>query len=133
MKKIFATIFFVALMAALACPASAIDWNKTSAGTTITFTPALPLASANASIIFNWGPGETDMTEDFTLLAGSPCIDAADNSGVPTDIDDIDGDADTAEQLDSDLAGNDRIKDDTATADTGIGTAPIVDMGAYEY
>jgi hypothetical protein len=32
-----------------------------------------------------------------------------------------------------DLAGLARFFDDPATADTGNGTAPIVDMGAYEY
>ena len=31
------------------------------------------------------------------------------------------------------VAGNDRFVDDPDTADTGVGTAPIVDMGAYEF
>jgi len=53
-------------------------------------------------------------------MPGSPCIDAADNSAVP---------AGTA--VDRDRSG--RFYDDPDTNDTGSGTAPIVDMGAYEY
>lgn len=57
--------------------------------------------------------------DDLYLGAGSPAIDSGDNSavavGVTTDID-----------------GDQRFQDDTATIDTGNGTAPIVDMGAYE-
>jgi hypothetical protein len=58
---------------------------------------------------------------DYRLGAGSPCIDAGDNTasraGVTTDLD-----------------GNPRFVDDPNTdPDTGNGTPPIVDMGAYEY
>lgn len=57
---------------------------------------------------------------DYRLSAGSPCIDAADNSAVPAGI------------L-ADVFGNPRFVDDPATADTGVGTPPIVDMGAAEF
>ncbi len=57
--------------------------------------------------------------DDVRLLPGSPCIDAADNSAVPEDIE-------------TDLDGNPRFLDVPETADTGNGTLPIVDMGAYE-
>ena len=63
-------------------------------------------------------PGGGD--DDLRLLAGSPCIDAADNSAVPKGIT-------------TDLAGNPRFVDDLDTPDTGNGTPPIVDMGAYEF
>lgn len=57
---------------------------------------------------------------DLRLAAGSPSIDAGDNglmlAGMLTDLD-----------------GNPRRFDDPATPDTGVGTPPIVDMGAYEY
>ena len=53
---------------------------------------------------------------DFRLSAGSPCIDAAD------------GDA----ALSVDLDGNLRV-DDPATTNSGVGTPPYADMGAYEY
>jgi hypothetical protein len=52
-------------------------------------------------------------------LIGSPCIDAGDNSAVPVD-------------LVTDIQGWDRFLDDPHAADTGAGTSPIVDMGAYE-
>jgi hypothetical protein len=57
---------------------------------------------------------------DFRLSAGSPCIDAGDNTAVPGDIA-------------TDLAGNPRFVDDPDTVDTGDGDPPIVDMGAYEF
>ena len=55
---------------------------------------------------------------DFHLLNDSPCIDAGDNSALALPATDIDGD--------------DRKIDDPAVADTGNGTPPIVDMGAFE-
>ncbi len=57
---------------------------------------------------------------DLRLGPGSPCIDAANNTLVPLGIT-------------IDLDGNPRFMDDPATADTGVGPAPIVDMGAFEF
>ncbi len=57
---------------------------------------------------------------DLRLSGGSPAIDAADNAAVPLGIM-------------TDLDGNPRFRDDPDTADTGSGTAPIVDMGPYEF
>ena len=57
---------------------------------------------------------------DYRLAAGSPCIDAADNTAVPKGID-------------TDLDGNPCFIDDPCTDDTGNGDPPIVDMGAYEF
>jgi len=57
---------------------------------------------------------------DFLLCARSPCIDAGDNDAVPSGIT-------------TDLADGPRFFDDTRTIDTGHGTRPIVDMGAFEY
>ena len=57
--------------------------------------------------------------DDLRLPSGSPCIDAADNTAVPVGIT-------------TDLDGKPRFVDDPNTTDTGNGTAPIVDMGAYE-
>ncbi len=56
---------------------------------------------------------------DYHLLPDSPCIDAGDNSAVPSSV------------L-TDLDGNLRFVDRAEVPDTGSGTAPIVDMGAYE-
>ncbi|UCD74394.1 MAG: right-handed parallel beta-helix repeat-containing protein [Phycisphaerales bacterium] len=68
------------------------------------------------------GPDGQPGTEDDNLRlgAGSPCMDAADNTAVPDDV------------L-TDLAGNPRFVDDPDTEDTGFGDPPIVDMGAYEF
>jgi len=57
---------------------------------------------------------------DLRLAPNSPCIDSGDNDGVPPD-----------QTLDLDF--NPRLADDTGTPDTGRGTAPIVDLGCYEF
>lgn len=59
-------------------------------------------------------------SDDYRPGATSPCIDAADNAALPAGT--------TA-----DLGLNARRLDEAAIPDTGAGTAPIVDMGAYEY
>ncbi len=56
---------------------------------------------------------------DGRLDADSPCIDAGDNDAV-------------AEDVDTDLDGSPRFLEIPETPDTGNGTLPIVDMGAYE-
>ena len=97
----------------------------------------------------NWGPGNINFDPcfvdpgyrdtnyiwvdgDYHLLPDSPCIDAGDNISVPADIHDLDGDGNTAEPLPFDLDGNPRFVDRPDIEDTGNGTPPIVDMGAYE-
>jgi hypothetical protein len=77
--------------------------------------------------------GANDDFGDLRLQTGPPCIDAGDNTAVPADACDLDGDGDTAEPIPWDLDGDPRFLDDPHIADTGNGTAPIVDMGAYEY
>jgi len=74
------------------------------------------------------GPDDTLGTEDdnLRLLPDSPCIDAGDNTAVPADTADLDGDGDTSEPIPFDLDGNRRIVDGDRD---GIST---VDMGAYE-
>jgi hypothetical protein len=79
-----------------------------------------------------WGT-EDDDYGDVRLQGGSPCIDAADNDAVPADLSDLDGDGDVTEPLPMDLAGLPRFVDDPGTSDTGNGTPPVVDMGAYEF
>lgn len=58
--------------------------------------------------------------DDLHLASGSPCIDAGQNFRVP-------------EGVLVDLDGRPRFVDDPDTIDTGSGTPPLVDMGAYEY
>jgi parallel beta-helix repeat protein len=89
-----------------------------------------------------WGddpatPGVDEEANDnygnLRLLPGSPCIDAGSNADVPADITDLNGNGNTTEPLPFDLAWASRFADDPVTVDTGAGTAPIVDIGAYEY
>lgn len=80
------------------------------------------------------GPDNTVGTEDddLTLQSTSPCIDAGDNDSDPADTADLDDDGDTAEPTPLDLKSDPRRQDIDTVADTGVGTAPIVDIGAYE-
>jgi hypothetical protein len=68
------------------------------------------------------GPDGIIGTDDdnLRLLAGSGCIDAGDNTAVPSNIT-------------TDLDGLPRFYDDTHSIDAGNGTKPIVDMGAHEF
>jgi len=59
------------------------------------------------------------LLDDFHLSTGSPAIDAGDNTQTLSTIVDLDG--------------KPRRVDDPATVDTGVGTPPLVDMGAYEF
>ena len=104
--------------------------------------PGLPSTVTYCDVQGGWpGGGNIDADPlfrdaaggDFRLAGCSPCIDAGDNTAVPADALDLDGDGDTAEPLPFDLDGNPRFVDDPATDDTGLGEPPIVDIGAYEY
>ena len=75
------------------------------------------------------GPDDNNLRLQYS----SPCIDAGNNTAVPTDANDIDEDGDTNEPIPWDLDGKPRFIDDPNTADAGNGTPPIVDMGAYEF
>ncbi len=76
-------------------------------------------------------PGTLD--DDVRLAPGSPCIDAADNTRVPPDAHDLDSDGDTSEPTPLDLNANARFVDDFFTPDSGLGSPPVVDVGAYEF
>jgi hypothetical protein len=79
-----------------------------------------------------WGTGSDDFG-NLRLTLGSPCLDAADNDNVPADTNDLDNDGNTTEPIPFDLDGSPRFVDHPLIPDTGNGTPPIVDMGAYEY
>ncbi len=83
-----------------------------------------------------WGTDDDDYG-DLQLQAGSPCIDAGDNTAVPYDTADLDNDSDTTERIPLDLSFIPRFVDDPFTIDTGISDLPdypdVIDMGAYEW
>ncbi|MFG0318482.1 MAG: right-handed parallel beta-helix repeat-containing protein [Planctomycetota bacterium JB042] len=65
------------------------------------------------------GPPVFKSATDFHVDVTSPCLDAGDNTALPAGVA-------------TDLAGDPRFIDTPAAPDTGVGPAPIVDMGAYE-
>lgn len=71
--------------------------------------------------------------DDLSLAPGSPGIDAGSNALLPPDFYDLDHDGDVNELFPLDQRGNARRQDDRDTFDSGQGSAPIVDMGAYEF
>lgn len=60
------------------------------------------------------------LDSELRLAPGSPAIDAGNNGGVPSGV-----------LLD--LDGQNRFVDDAVTPDTGVGPAPVVDLGSFEY
>ncbi|HPF37998.1 MAG TPA: hypothetical protein P5081_19875 [Phycisphaerae bacterium] len=110
-------------------------------------TPGFPIGQVTYScieddlegqVVFP-GFGNTDKNPefqnhvDYRLSSGSSCIDSGDNDRVPLDVTDIDGDGDGSEQTPLDIDLSPRFTDDPHMADIGNGTAPIVDMGCYEF
>ncbi len=74
--------------------------------------------------------------DDLRLTGTSPAADAGDNTVVPADSADLDGDGDVAEHTPLDLEGNSRFLDNPFVGDSGVPEPPyplIVDMGAFEY
>lgn len=105
------------------------DTSGTGESAQIFFPPAETLDithSCVAGLSRFAGPGNIGINprfidpdaDDFRLDAGSLCIDAGDNA---------------SNALPFDLEGGARRVDDAATADSGSGVAPIIDMGAFEY
>ncbi len=70
--------------------------------------------------------------DDLRLGLLSPCVDAGDGTAVPADALDLDGDANQLEPTPTDGGGQPRFSDEVNAADTGVGIAPVVDMGAHE-
>jgi autotransporter-associated beta strand protein len=122
--------------------ANCILWaNTASSGSQISGTGGTPVVTycdvqggysgagntdLDPQFVRNPGPGPDgtwrtvdDDYGDLRLRPSSPCIDAGNNSAMPAGIT-------------TDLAGNPRFVDVPGVVDTGSGTAPLVDMGAYE-
>jgi len=94
-------------------------WNNDTSTITITYSDVqggwTGMGNIDADPLFI-----NPINSDYHLQPSSPCIDAGDNSAVPAGIT-------------TDLDGKPRFRDDPDTADTGNGTPPLVDMGAYEF
>jgi hypothetical protein len=79
-----------------------------------------PFAPVSGTGNLNLDP-QLDLAGRFlSPLPGSPAIDAGSNAEVPAG-------------MMTDLRGRPRFRDDERTPDTGIGPAPVVDIGAFEY
>ncbi|MBL9149269.1 MAG: hypothetical protein JNM94_11300 [Phycisphaerae bacterium] len=112
---------------------SSIVWNNGVSG------PAIGIYSCVQGGVPGVGNIATDplfanpAENDWRLAIGSPAIDAGNNSALQADTFDLDGDGNVTQPLPVDLALLVRRRDDPTTPDTGAGTAPIVDMGAFEH
>ena len=103
-------------------PEQIVDYDSPNSTTTISFSDVQGSWEGERNIdvdpeFFDAAGG------DLRLAPGSPCIDAGNNTAVPSSV------------L-KDLAGKLRFADDPYTPDTGnAGTTgrPVVDMGAYEF
>jgi len=126
---------------------NSIVWNND--GTNVANT-AVGLTDTGYSIFPEFasypGPGNFNAdpmfsTEAFTLfelLPGSPARDAGSNDEAALDTADVDGDSNTGEPLETDFSGifafpvSGRFENDGGVADTGVGPAPVIDIGAQE-
>ena len=81
----------------------------------------------------NADPGFINPTAgDWRVRNDSPVVDAGNSAALPQDLLDIDSDGNTTEQLPLDAAGTTRRRDEASVPDTGVGPAPVVDIGAFE-
>lgn len=88
-----------------------------------TYATCTALVSGNPDPLF----GNTT-TGDLRLTPGSPAIDVGDDSRVPLDTYDVDGDWDVSERFPYDAAAFGRFVDHPGAAPVGA----IIDLGAYE-
>lgn len=103
-----------------------------SGATLLAFTDIVDADPLFADPLGPDGVAGTTGDNDYSLGPGSPSIDAGDNGRLPADRADADDDGDVTEPVPFDVVGNPRRVDDPAAADTGSGTARLVDHGAYE-
>jgi hypothetical protein len=104
-----------------ACPSGATCYTGTLVSTNALFVDANGADDAYGTL-----------DDDLRLQGTSPAVDSGDNAALMADTADLDGDGDETELVPTDLDGLPRLFDAPA-ADTGLGTPPIVDRGAYEY
>ena len=108
--------------------------NSVIWGNTPATDPIVGVATVRSCVVEGGYPSGTNITatdplftdapnDDFSISAGSPAIDAGENARYSVLL-----------GPGSDLAGNLRLLDDPATADTGIAIiGPVIDLGCYEF
>jgi hypothetical protein len=94
-------------------------------GTTLTLDPLFVDPDGTDNI-----PGTLD--DNLRLQFSSPAIDAGNNNLVPLDAQDIDQDGNTSERIPFDRDQRERFIEIIFASDTGVGTPPFVDLGAFE-
>jgi predicted outer membrane repeat protein len=83
-------------------------------------------------------PGAGNLSADPLLDArgvpalASPAVDAGNNSLLPLDVTDLDGDGIANEPVPLDLLGQRRRVEVPSAPNSGVGNSPLVDMGACE-
>ena len=103
------------------------NWTGTAGGTAVSAADPLFVDPDGLDHV----PGTED--DNYRLRTGSPYIDAGDNTILPPDLTDLDADGNTTESVALEIAGYRRLEDAPAVPDIGVGTAPLVDLGPYEY
>lgn len=88
---------------------------------------AAPMFCATLGADMTWASGD----EDFSQLACSALNDQGDNSALPTDVADLDGDGNTSEVIPYDLEGAPRQVDLAGATNFNAQSAPV-DLGAFE-
>ncbi|MCA9000528.1 MAG: right-handed parallel beta-helix repeat-containing protein [Planctomycetes bacterium] len=100
-------------------PGGAQNANNQVSGTTVTYCNVEGGLAGVGNI--SSAPAFVDpVAGDYNLLVTSPGIDAGNNAAVPSGSD-------------FDIRHKRRFEDEPTVADTGAGTAPIVDMGCSEF
>jgi predicted outer membrane repeat protein len=114
--------------------ANCILWDQTDE---IVLRDAASISIRHSVVRSGWiGAGNINidpMLEGINLPAGHPAIDGGDNTALPADALDLDQDGDLLEPLPLDYHGQPRRIDDPQAPDWGVGTPPLVDMGAAEF
>ncbi|MBK7877487.1 MAG: hypothetical protein IPJ77_17425 [Planctomycetes bacterium] len=114
---------------------NSVLWNNTAPSDPTIFGAGLDVRFSDVQGGYT-GLGNLNVDPQFTgsvrPATGSPVNDAGSNSLIPNDFLDLDGDGNTTEPLPRDMLEAARRANDPMAPNTGEGSSPIVDMGAYE-
>ncbi len=117
-------------------PSSTAGAQRSSGGGAIISVGFTTIEGLSANPLFIDADGANNIVGDFDdnlrLQANSPCIDAGDNGALLFDVGDLDEDGLTLETTPVDLDHHARRFDIPSVPNTGAGTSPIIDRGAFE-